>query len=193
MGQRWKFIVWYLAQSATHQTFTQLPPGHRTCLLISHLNSPGSIQLAQLPFPAHRNYSNTQAFAYSWVERVHVWVKALPRTTLQRHSKFTPPSDSNLISLVCKSPTLPSKRQWYGLPSLIGYPNQLRDQRDFSWKDTQDQFVLLSEQDRDPFLSAGENYSRTMNRVATPISWLHPNPRLVVLAWLITGVYNLCL
>ena len=24
--------------------FTQLPPGHRTCSFISHLNSPGSIQ-----------------------------------------------------------------------------------------------------------------------------------------------------
>ena len=46
----------YLAGSATH--YTQLPPGHRTCSFICHLNSPGSIQ----PCFHHSagNCSNTQ-------------------------------------------------------------------------------------------------------------------------------------
>ena len=58
--------------------YTQLPPGHRTCSFISHLNFPGSIQPMQLPLSAHGTIQthkpslSYQVPTYSWVSRVHV-------------------------------------------------------------------------------------------------------------------------
>ena len=58
--------------------FTQLPPGHRTCSSISHLNSPGSTQpgcqfwRTELVEYTGLHYMSYQVPTYSWVERVHV-------------------------------------------------------------------------------------------------------------------------
>ena len=64
--------------------FTQLPLGYRTCLFISHLNSPGSLQPG-CDFSAYRTIQTHKPslsyqvpyLSYSWVERVHVWAKCL--------------------------------------------------------------------------------------------------------------------
>ena len=58
-----KVKVYSLVSSAKRYSpdFTQLPPGHRTCSFISHLNSPGNIHAARLPFSAHGTIQ-TQAF-----------------------------------------------------------------------------------------------------------------------------------
>ena len=58
-----KVRVYSLVSSAKHHSpdFIQLPPGHRTCSFIGHLNFPRSIQPSCHFFGA-RNYSNTQAF-----------------------------------------------------------------------------------------------------------------------------------
>ena len=71
---------------------------HTTCSLISRLNSPGSMQ----PGTHFRRTETIQTYipsvsyqipTYSGVERVDVWVKAL-LIDAQRHSKFSPASDS---------------------------------------------------------------------------------------------------
>ena len=57
-----KVRVYCLVSSAKRHSpdFIQLPPAHRTCSFISHLNSPGSIQPGCHFFGA-RNYSNSQS------------------------------------------------------------------------------------------------------------------------------------
>ena len=78
--ERWRFIVWYLARSATGPTLHNNPlvtgPVHK---LSQH---PGE-HTARLPFPAHRTIQthkplvSYQVSTYSWVKRVHVWAKYL--------------------------------------------------------------------------------------------------------------------
>ena len=62
--QKVKVEVYSLVSSVKRYSphFTQLPPGHRTCSFISHLNSPGSIQPG-CHFQCIWNYSNTQTFS----------------------------------------------------------------------------------------------------------------------------------
>ena len=74
-----KVKVYSLVSNAKRHSpdFTQLPPGHRTCSFISHLNFPGSIQAdyhfrrTEL-FKTHKPSLSYQVPTYSWVERVHV-------------------------------------------------------------------------------------------------------------------------
>ena len=88
----------------------QLPPGHRTCSLISHFNSLGTIHPcchhgAGNCSTAHKSQLSYQVPTSSWVERVHMWVKALPRGAVPQ--PIQPSRRSNLQSLTCKSRTLP--------------------------------------------------------------------------------------
>ena len=63
--------------------FTQLPPTHRTCSFISHLNSPGRIQPG-CHFQHRELFKHTSLhcpvrypLTQTWVETVHVWAKCL--------------------------------------------------------------------------------------------------------------------
>ena len=97
--QRWRcrFIVWYLARSATRANFTQLPPGHRTCSFISHLNSPESIQPG-CHFSAHRTIQthkpslSYQVPTYS-LGRESACVSNVPCLRAQRRSIFSVAGD----------------------------------------------------------------------------------------------------
>ena len=84
MKKRLRVQVYSLVSSMERHSpnFTQLPPGHRTCSLMSCLNSPGD-HMAQLPLLTHGTIQTHklslpyQVPTYSWVERVHVWAKCL--------------------------------------------------------------------------------------------------------------------
>ena len=77
---RYRFIVWYLAQSDIHPT-SQLPPGHRTCSFISHCSCLWSTQPSchfwHTELFKHTTCDNPslsyQVPTLSWVKRVHVW------------------------------------------------------------------------------------------------------------------------
>ena len=79
--KRWRFIVWYLARSATHPTSHNYPWSQD---LFTHKPSqlPGE-HTARLPFPVHRTIPthkpslSYQVPTYSWVLRVHMWAKCL--------------------------------------------------------------------------------------------------------------------
>ena len=86
-----------LLSSAKHHSadFTQLPPGHRTCSFINHLNSLGSIQ-PDCHFST-QNYSSTQAFtALPGTHLLLRWAEctcgqsALPRSTMSEHNSAQP-------------------------------------------------------------------------------------------------------
>ena len=109
-----KAKVYSLVSSAKRHSpdFTQLPPGHRTCLFIRHLNSPGSIYSPAAIFGA-RNYSNTQLSLHcptrypltpGWRECT-CEQSALPRSTTSEHIQRS--RKSNPRSLACTSRTLP--------------------------------------------------------------------------------------
>ena len=93
--------------------FTQLPPGHRTCSFISHVNSLGSIQPG-------RDFRRTEIFKHT---NLHChWPTSYPLTPgsrectcgqstfpigAQRRSIFQRNRGSNPRSLACTSRTLP--------------------------------------------------------------------------------------
>ena len=94
-----KVWVYSLVSSAKRHSpdVTQLPPGHRTCSFISHLNSPGSIQPG-LPFFGARNYSNTQAFTvlpvtHSLLGQASARVSKVPCLRAQRRNIFSAAGD----------------------------------------------------------------------------------------------------
>ena len=103
------------------------PSGHRTCSFISHLNSPGSIQPCCHHGTGH--YSSTQNLSlsyqvptYSWVERVHVWIKSLPKG-IQCHSNISPGGyrtfNLPLASRACyHRATAPTAPRWEGQANM---------------------------------------------------------------------------
>ena len=107
-----KVEVYSLVSSTKHYSpdFTQLPPGHRTCSFISHLNSPGE-HTARFAIFGARNYSNTSLHCparYPVTPRSRECTcgqSALPRSTTSEHIQCN--RGSNLRSLACKSRTLP--------------------------------------------------------------------------------------
>ena len=107
-----KVRVYSLVSSAKRHSpdFIQLPPGHRTCSFISHLNSPGSIQPGCHFFGA-RNYSNSQAFTvlpgtHLLLGRESARVSKVPCLGAQRRSIFSAAGDrTGDLSLV--------RRAWY--------------------------------------------------------------------------------
>ena len=93
--------------------FTQLPPGHRTCSFISHLNSPRSIQ----PGCHFRRTGlfNAQAFTVlpgtqSFLGRRSARVGKVPCLEAQCRSIIQRSRGSNTRSLAYKSRTLPLSR-----------------------------------------------------------------------------------
>ena len=104
--------VYSLVSSAKRYSpdFTQLPPCHRTCLFISHLHSPGSIQPG-CHFRGTELCSNTQAFTvlpgtHVLLGRESARVGNVPCLGAQRRSINEPSRGSNPRSLSCKSRTL---------------------------------------------------------------------------------------
>ena len=94
-----KVRVYSLVSSAKRHSpdFIQIPPGHRTCSFISHLNSRGSIQPGCHFFGA-RNYSNTQAFTvlpgtHLLLGRESTCVSKVPCLGAQRRSIFSAAGD----------------------------------------------------------------------------------------------------
>ena len=90
--------------------FTQLPPGHRTCSFISHLNSPGSMQPGC-------HFWRTEVFKHPSVHYPTRYPRtpgsrqcmcrqsALPRCITSQHNSGS--RGLNPWSLACKSHTLP--------------------------------------------------------------------------------------
>ena len=90
--------------------FTQLAPGHRTCLFISHLKSWGAYSLAAIS--SARNYSSTQAFTvllgtHLLLGLVSACVGKVPCQGTQHLGVIQPSRRWNPRSLTCRSRTLP--------------------------------------------------------------------------------------
>ena len=107
-----KVKVYSLVSSAKRYStdFTQLPPGHRTCSFINHLNSPGSIQPGC-------HFRRTELFKYTSLHCPNGYPltpglrectceqSALRRGTTSKHVQRS--WGSNPRSLACTSRTLP--------------------------------------------------------------------------------------
>ena len=107
-----KVVVYSQVSSAKCHSlnFTQLPPGHRTCSFISHLNSPRSIQPGC-------HFQHTELFKHTSLhcrtrypltpgqESAHVG--KMPCLGAQRQNLIQPSQGLNPQSLACKSCMLP--------------------------------------------------------------------------------------
>ena len=104
--------VYSLVSSANRYSpdFTQLPPGHRTCSFISHLNSPGSIQPGChfRPMKLFKHTSLHCPIRYPLTPGSRECTckqSALPRSTMSKHIQHS--RGPNPRSLACKSRTVP--------------------------------------------------------------------------------------
>ena len=140
---RCRFIVWYLARSAICPISHNLPPGHRTCLFISHLNSPGSIQPGC--HSGAQNYSNTQAFTVlpgihlslgqesarvskvpcigaqrrSIVSAAGDWTRDLSHVRRARYHWTTTPHQSQCQIIVDRPAPPPKKKNWSSVSGVL--------------------------------------------------------------------------
>ena len=121
-----KVQVYSLVSSAKchRPDFTQLPPGHRTCSFISHLNSPGSIQpschfLAHGTIQTHKpSLSYQVAYPLTPGSRECTCEQsALPRNTTSEHIQRS--RGSNPRSLASTSRTLPLSHDAPIFPSYL--------------------------------------------------------------------------
>ena len=90
--------------------FTQLPPGHRTCSFISHLNSPGSIQpgchFRRMELFKHTSLHCPTRYPLTPGSRECTCEQsALPRSTTSKHIQHS--RGLNPQSLTWKSRTVP--------------------------------------------------------------------------------------
>ena len=104
--------VYSLVSSAKRYSpdFTQLPPGHRTCSFISHLNSPGSIQpgchFRRTELFKHTSLYCPTRYPLTPGSREYACEQsAFPRSTTSKHVQRS--RGSNPRSLACKSGTVP--------------------------------------------------------------------------------------
>ena len=107
-----KVQVYSLVSSAKRHSpdFTQLPPGHRTCSFINHLNPPGSIQpgcyFRRTELFKHRSlHCPTRYPLTPWSRGWTCEQSALPRSTTSEHIQRS--RGSKPRSLACTSRTLP--------------------------------------------------------------------------------------
>ena len=125
-----KVKIYSLVSSAKRHSpaFTQLPPGHRTCSFISHLNSPGSIQLGchsqRTKLLKHTNlHCPTRSPLTLGSRECTCEQSALPRSKTSEHIQRS--GESNPWSLACTSRTLPLSHD--------APPNNSRNPQNHPW------------------------------------------------------------